>query len=119
MNNIRRRIFEIISVGNRKDIPSTVFDIALVAAILLNLFATFMGTYSELQKFSRTFYVIEAVTSVLFLIEYLLRIMTADFLYPKEKNKIKAVFKFMISLGGLIDLFTLFPFIMPFLFPPA
>lgn len=117
MNNIRRRIFEIISVGNRKDIPSTVFDIALVVAILLNLFATFMGTYSELQNFSRTFYVIEAVTSVLFLIEYLLRIMTADFLYPKEKNKIKAVFKFMISLSGLIDLFTLFPFIMPFLFP--
>ena len=70
MNNIRRRIFEIISVGNRKDLPSTFFDIALVVAILLNLFATFMGTYSELQKFSRTFYVIEAVTSVLFLIEY-------------------------------------------------
>lgn len=117
MNKIRHRIFEIISVGNRKDIPSTVFDIALVVAIFLNLSATFMGTYSELQNFNKTFYVIEAVTSVLFLIEYLLRVMTADFLYPKEKYKIKASLKFIFSLSGLIDLFTLFPFILPFLFP--
>ena len=36
----KKRIFDIIQIGNRKDMPSTAFDIFIVVVILVNLFIT-------------------------------------------------------------------------------
>ena len=56
------------------------------------------------------------MTSIIFLVEYCLRIWTADCLYPDKKG-IKAVLRFVFSLSGLIDFFTFFPTFLPFVFP--
>lgn len=116
MNKIRRRIFEIISIGNRKDIASSVFDIFIVVSIIANLAITFMSTYEELSRFQNVFDIVEQVTCVIFLIEYVLRLLTADFIFEKDKKGI-AVLKYVISLSGLIDLLTFLPFFLPFIFP--
>lgn len=52
---------------------------------------------------------IELITILIFCVEYLMRIWTADCLYP-DKAKGKAVLKFLLSYDGVIDLLTILPF---------
>ena len=51
----------------------------------------------------------DVLSIVFFTIEYILRIATADYLYPGE-SKGKAVWKFITSLDGIIELLTILPF---------
>lgn len=113
---MKKRIFEIIQIGNRKDTISKVFDIFITVVIFLNLAATMTATFDEAAAYMPVLNGIELVTSIIFLVEYCLRIWTADCLYPDKKG-IKAVLRFVFSLSGLIDFFTFFPTFLPFVFP--
>ena len=79
----KKRIFDIIQIGNRNDLPSLLFDYFIVAVILLNITIVFLGTFDELSDYSTLFRAVETVTVGVFCIEYILRIWTADLLYPK------------------------------------
>ncbi len=106
----RKRIFDIITIGNTNDFPSRAFDILLVVTIFLNVTVTFMQTFEELASLSIVFSIIEGVTVTLFCIEYFLRILTADFLYPNV-SKGKAIVKFLFSFDGIVDLLTILPLV--------
>ncbi len=106
---MRKRLFEIMEINNRDDIPSTVFDIGLAVVIVVNIIAMFLETFSSLNACKSVFTMIENVTVVLFIIEYVLRISTADLLYP-EKPKPRAVLSFLISFDGVVELLTILPF---------
>lgn len=114
--SIRRKVFQIISIGNKSDLPSRIFDIALVVVIVCNLTVTLLSTFDYWDRYDNILNSIELVTIVLFLIEYILRIWTADYLYPDKKRAV-AVLAFIFSLSGLIDLLTFLPYFLPFLFP--
>lgn len=105
----KKRIFDIIQIGNRNDLPSRLFDYFIVAVILLNITIVFLGTFDEMSSFYGFFRIIEGVTVLVFCIEYILRIWTADLLYPK-KSKIGARLKFLRSFDGIVDLLTILPF---------
>ena len=68
----------------------------------------FLQTFSSMSEYHDVFKVIEYVTVGFFCVEYLLRIATADFLYP-EKSKGKAVLRFLFSFDGIVDLLTIIP----------
>lgn len=81
---IKKRIFEIIQTANPNDKASKIFDISLIALILLNVCLVISDTFvlpTNIQKISSW---IENVSVVIFSIEYLLRIWTADILFPKK-----------------------------------
>lgn len=106
---MRKRIFEIIQIGQRGDLPSKAFDFFIVGNITLNLIAMFLETFAELKPLYPLFTVIEIVTVIFFCIEYVLRIWTADLLYPEISRK-RAVGKFLLSYDGIVDLLTILPF---------
>ena len=106
----RKRIFEIIQIGNKEDLPSRAFDIGIVIAIVLNIAVLFLDTFDGLSAYDGIFRVVEIVTILIFCVEYALRIWTADLLYPDEKKKGKAILKFIFSFDGLVDLLTILPF---------
>ncbi len=106
---MRQRIFNIIQIGSRSDLPSRAFDMALVCTIALNISVTFLLTFSELEEWFTFFSVIEVITLILFSIEYILRVVTADFLYPEKKPAMARV-QFILSFEGIIDLLTILPF---------
>ena len=106
---MRKRIFEIIQIGQRGDVPSAAFDFFIVANIFLNLLAMFLETFAELEQFFPLFKIIETVTVIIFCIEYVLRIWTADLLYPDVKRG-RATVKFLLSYDGIVDLLTILPF---------
>lgn len=113
---IRKRIFSIIQIGNKEDVPSTAFDYFIVVVIFLNLAATFMSTFDTLSNFMPVISVVELITTIIFTIEYILRLWTADFLFPRDKM-IWSVLRFMVSFYGIIDLLTFLPYYLPFFFP--
>ena len=106
----RKRIFEIIQIGNREDFASRAFDIGLVIAIVANIAVLILDTFDELSAYDGIFRAIETVTVLLFCAEYALRIWTADILYPEEKKRGKAILRFILSFDGIVDLLTILPF---------
>lgn len=113
---IKKRIFNIIQLGSRDEVLSTAFDIFITVAIFLNLFVTMFETFEESAPYKDAIYIVELVTSVIFLVEYILRLWTATYLYP-GKSPMKARWNFMKSFYGVIDLLTFFPFFLPFVIP--
>ena len=109
MDKRRRRIFDIIQIGNTSDLPSRLFDFLLAAVILVNITAMFLETFGELERFYPLFGTAENVTILFFCAEYALRIWTADFLYP-GLSRGRAAVRFMVSFDGVIDLLTILPF---------
>lgn len=106
---MKKRIFEIIQIGNKEDLPSRGFDIFIVTAIVLNILTLFMETFDELEPLYGAFSVIEWITVAIFCGEYALRIWTAEYLYP-ERTPAKARLRFLCSFDGVVDLLTILPF---------
>ena len=106
---LKRRIFDIIQFGNKDDFISRSFDWFIVTIIILNILTVFLDTFEELVSLRSIFRIIEAVTVAVFCVEYILRIWTADMLYP-EKKGIKAQLRFLHSFDGIVDLLTILPF---------
>lgn len=107
----RERVFRIIQIGSKEDLPSRAFDMFIAATIIVNILAMFLETFDELSAFSSVFVIAEAVTVGIFCIEYLLRIWTADLLYP-NLSRPRAVLRFLYSFDGIVDLLTILPMSM-------
>lgn len=45
--SVKKRLFKIIQIGNRTDIPSMCFDILIVFVILANISVTFLQTFDD------------------------------------------------------------------------
>lgn len=115
---IRKRLYEIIDVGGEGDPVSTVYDVCMIAVILLSLVPlAFKRTYA-------VFVTINNVATVCFIVDYLLRLVTADLqmkrgalsfvLYPFtpmaiiDLAAILPSFTFMFSSLRLMKLLRLF-----------
>lgn len=109
---IKERVFDIIQIGTRVDIPSRIFDYFIVCVILTSITVTFLHTFDSLAPYSAVLSGIELVTIVIFIIEYLLRLWTSDLLYPEAKG-FRAVRKFLFSFYGVVDLLTIISYFSP------
>ena len=116
MKKFKERIFHIIQIGDKSDVPSRVFDIFIVLVIFINLFATFFETFEESIPYQGILDGVELVTIIIFTVEYILRLWTADLLYP-DKKRLAASVAFIFSFYGLVDLITFFPFYLPMVIP--
>ncbi|MBR5337563.1 MAG: ion transporter [Lachnospiraceae bacterium] len=114
--SLKKRIFDIIQIGNVGDIPSRLFDIGITVVILASLAAAICSTYDELDAYSGLINGVEMVTVIIFTIEYILRVWTADILYP-DRSFGRAVLSFIFSGTGIVDLLTFFPYYLPVFLP--
>lgn len=113
---IKKRIFHIMQIGDKRDLISKFFDYFIVFAIFLNLGVVIYDTFDSSLPYKTILDMIELVTLIIFVIEYILRLWTADLLYPEESRG-RAVSHFVFSFYGLVDLFTFLPYFIPFMFP--
>ena len=103
----KKRLFDIIQIGQTGDMPSRLFDLFIVSTILLNILSLILLTFEPLRPVFPLLHVVEWGTTVIFCIEYFARIWTAEYLYG-EKG-IRSALKFMLSFDGIIDLLTILP----------
>lgn len=111
---LKQRIFDIIQVAEPDDKISKIFDITLISFILLNVCVVIADTFDVNEKTKMVFNVIEYVSVIIFTIEYILRVWTADLLYP-NKRKVIAKLKYIFSFLAIIDLLAIMPFYLPFI----
>ncbi len=104
----RKRIFNIVQIGNREDLPSRIFDYFIVGVIVCNIAVLLLDTFDELNAYDRLFHTIEIITVLVFCVEYALRIWTADLLYP-DKSRVRSILRFLFSFDGIVDLLTILP----------
>ncbi len=112
----KKRIFDIIQIGNRNDWPSRLFDIVLIVLIALNLFIAIFATFDCSRPYHALIERIDLATVLAFTAEYLLRLWTAEFLYPTA-TPLRATVKYMTSFNGIIDLLSFFPYYLPVFLP--
>ncbi len=112
----RHRIFTIIQIGNAEDWPSRLFDFSLLICILTNLFIAIFETFDCSAPYQPVLNVVELITVLGFTVEYILRLCTADFLYPDVPVR-RAVLRYVTSFEGIIDLLSFFPYYLPVFFP--
>ena len=105
---MKEKIFNIIQIGDKSNKISRAFDIFITIIIVGNIIVTFLETFDQLSSFSGLFKIVEIVTVFVFCVEYILRIWTANYLYP-EVTAGHARFKFLISFDGIVDLLIIIP----------
>lgn len=116
MKKFKKRLFEIIQTANENDIASKIFDIVIIILILANVILVIVDTFKIPQSFRIFLNYFEVFSVIIFTIEYIARVFTADLLFPNLppfKARIKYVFSFM----ALIDLLAILPFFIPFIIP--
>ncbi len=109
---IKKRVFEIINKAEDGDLASRIFDWVIMVLILLSILSIILESFAGLYvRWYSLFKIFEAVTVTVFTAEYLLRIWTADLLYPDAGHpRIKYFFSWM----AIIDLLAILPFFLPF-----
>lgn len=105
---MKRKIFDIIQIGDKSNLISRSFDIFITLTIISNILVMFLQTFDELAVASFFFKDVEIFTTLVFCIEYILRIWTADYLYP-NLSEFKSRLRFLLSHDGVVDLLTIIP----------
>ena len=113
----RIRVFKMVSVGVVDDFINQMYDTVSILALLINLTATILSTYNGLDsRFGAVFDYLEGVTIAFFAVDYVLRLFTANCLYP-YKNEWKSLVKYIFSFTGIVDLLSFMPYYLPAFFP--
>ena len=113
----REKLFRMVSVGVVDEPVNQAYDIISTGALLLNLAASIMLTFDRLEAdFGPLLLSIEAATVLFFAIDYALRLITANYLYP-ESNERDSLVRYIFSFSGIIDLLSFLPYYLPVFFP--
>jgi voltage-gated potassium channel len=128
---LRYKIYKIMDVEQEHpDAAALIFEIFITVLIILSVVSIVLESFIDNQlngimdkdeirvndHYIFFFNAFETFTLVVFTVEYFFHILTADYIYPNEKNYLRAVWRFVRSGGGIIDFIAIAPFIFHILF---
>ena len=117
VNRIRAKIFNMVSTGVIDEPINRFYDGLSIVALALNLFAAFAITFDYMEEhYKGLLLAIEAVTTAFFAVDYVLRLITANELFPEDREAV-AIRKYVLSFTGIIDLLSFLPYYLPIVFP--
>jgi voltage-gated potassium channel len=97
----RKRIYEIIEKSEGHDIVSAIYDYAMILVIIASLVPLAFKTDTPAMN------VVDKVTVSIFILDYLLRWMTADHKFGDKS--IKSFLRYPFSMMAIIDLISILP----------
>lgn len=97
---MRKRIFDIIEVGTEQDKVSRAYDVFMMLTIIISIIP--LWTHTTMPAFD----IIDKVTVVIFIVDYLLRLATADI---KIKRGVISFLLYPFSFMAIIDLLSILP----------
>ena len=106
-----------VSVGVVDDPINQSYDIVSTLALLVNLVAAFAVTFDNVRAVHGPLLArVEAVTVFFFAVDYVLRLFTANNLYP-DLDELHSLRRYMLSFDGIVDLLSFLPYYLPVFFP--
>ncbi|MDD3960122.1 MAG: ion transporter [Oscillospiraceae bacterium] len=100
---MRKRIYELVEVSQEGDKLSAIYDYLMMIAIVASLVPLVF------KETNMAFQIIDKVTVSLFVIDYLFRLITADF---KIKKKLPFL-RYPFTMMAIIDLVSILPSFLP------
>lgn len=97
---MRKRLFEIIEVSGDNDRASFVYDLMMLVSIIVSIAPL---AFKEAPRF---FKITDIVTTILFIVDYLLRFATADL---KLEGKSLPFLRYPFTIWAIIDLLSILP----------
>ena len=97
---MRERIHEIITVAERNDRASKIYDYSMIALILISIFPL------AFKQEPPVFHMIETVAAAVFIVDYLLREATADLHLEKG---IISFFIYPFTFLAIVDFIAILP----------
>ena len=101
MDNVRRRVYEIIEVAREDDKASFWYDMLMLLTIVVSILPL------AFKKRYWIFQYTDEVTTTLFIVDYLLRLWTADF--KLNDRSAAAFFRYPFTPWAIIDLVSILP----------
>ena len=98
---MRKRIYEIIELSNGSDTLSSIYDNFMMAIILVSLLPL---AFKEDFLICR---IIDSIAVTIFIIDYLLRLVTAD--YKFGRKSINSYIRYPFTFWAIIDLISILP----------
>jgi voltage-gated potassium channel len=98
---MRKRIFEIIELSKGSDLWSSIYDYFMMVVIVASLLPL------AFKQDTIAFIVIDKIAVTIFIVDYLLRLCTADFKYGKKS--ISSFVRYPFSFMAIIDLLSILP----------
>lgn len=98
---MRKRIYEIIEVSKSSDLLSSIYDYMMMVVIIASLLPL------AFKREYLAFIVIDRIAVSIFIIDYILRLATADIKYGK--NSYSSFLRYPLSLMAIIDLLSILP----------
>ena len=112
MKKCKQRVFRIIGRSDENDRAGRLFDGFIVTTIFVSMVLIVLESFQDLVlRWSPVFKAFDIFCLVVFTVEYILRLWTADLLYPDSGHP---RLRFAVSFIALIDLFAILPFFIPF-----
>lgn len=106
-------IYELFGSDRNSTKRRRIFDLCLMALIILNVLAVALETvHSVYAPHKVQFRSFEIFSIVIFTIEYICRIYASDSAYPAS-GRTRSACKYIFSFAGLIDLASILPFYLP------
>jgi len=98
---MRKRIFEIIELSNGSDKVSGIYDYSMMVVIVASLVPL------AFKKDLPAFQIIDNIAVAIFIIDYILRLITAD--YKFGKKSVSSFVRYPFSFWAIIDLVSILP----------
>lgn len=113
----RRRVCEIIEIGNDIDFVSRWYDFLNTLFIIINLVVSVLYTFESVRnQYGDILLIIERITVLSFAADYCLRIWTAKYAHP-SLGEPRAILKYALSFTGIVDILSFLPYYLPVFFP--
>lgn len=97
---MRKRIYEIIEIAEGEDRISQVYDVLMFLSIIISIIPL------AFKNTTPVFIVIDQVTACIFVVDYILRSLTADY---KLNDKALSFIKYPFTPMAIIDLLSILP----------
>ncbi len=98
---MRERIFELIEISDGSDLWSSIYDYFMMVVIIASLLPL------AFKQDAMVFIVFDKIAVTIFIIDYLLRLCTADFKYGKKS--VSSFLHYPFSFMAIIDLLSILP----------
>ena len=98
---MRKKIFEIIEPSQKKDVLSSIYDVFMIVVILLSILPLCFKHTSNILN------IIDSVCLIIFVVDYFLRWVTADFKY--NKKSLLSFLRYPSGIYAIIDIVSILP----------
>lgn len=102
---MRKRLFEIIEVADADDKASAAYDKAMIVIICVSIVPLFFKASNPVFTF------IDTATAAVFIIDYIFRLITADYKY--KRHSMTSFIRYPFSPFAIIDVLSILPVFLP------